>query len=295
MQNQARVFLLNMTLPSSVAPKPLALRDVPPFPPIAARLMRLVAEEEFSYKNVAGLIRSDAAFSVEVLRLANSAVFGFRKEIRDILHALAVLGLDRLRGIVVTLAMRDILLTQRQHEALRICWRHNLACALSAETLAGAFWIEAGFAYTAGLLHSAGMLAMVGAHEQEYAELINGPGHDPEEFLRRERDLLGIDHCEAGRILLQEWNLPPEFAEIASRHHQPPAAGAQDIHAAVYAACQCASMAGFAIGAPPPDWDAAAIIGLLPEQTRERFRVRLDDFPITLATRINSFDCDFMS
>lgn len=285
---------MDTTVHSSVAPRPPALRDVPPFPPVAARLMRLVAEEQFSYKKVADLIRSDAAFSVEVLRLANSAVFGFRKEIRDILHALAVLGLDRLRGIVVTLAMRDILFSQRQHEALRVCWRHNLACALSAETLASAFWIEAGYAYTAGLLHSVGMLAMVGSHEQEYAELINGHCHNPEDFLLRERELMGIDHCEAGRILLEDWNLPSEFAAIASRHHQPPAAGAQDIHAAVYLACQCANMAGFAICASPSDWDATAIIDMLPEKTRSRFRVKLDDFPITLATRINSFDCDFL-
>lgn len=273
------------------------LGGVPPFPPVASRLMRLMGDDlgAISYAAVADLIRTDAAFSAEVLRLANSSVFGPRYQVRDIPHALAVLGMNRLRAVITTLAMREFVLSGRQHRALGHAWRHSFATALACEQLAGAMWLDSGLAYTAGLLHDVGIIAMVVAKGGAYAELVaNAPPHE-EDFLARESELLGFDHCEAGQWLLGLWGLPPEFAQATARHHEKPGADAFDLPALTHLGCHTANMAGFSISSPPPPWRPEEIISQLPSKVQGRYRSKIEDLPLSIATRINSFDCEFMA
>lgn len=288
---------MSVTLEQPPLTRPPALRDVPPFPPVAARLMRLVseAEEDFSYKDVANLIRADAGLSIEVLRLANSPVFGFRYEIKDIPHAIAVLGLNRLRAIVTTLAMKDFVKAGQQHESVRQSWRHNLATALACEVLAGALWVDSGLGYTSGLLHDVGLLAMAATHSDEYWSLINTAQMPLDEFMERERQLMGIDHCAAGDWLLTEWNLPEEFRAVAAEHHTTPNGQTPEIVELSFLGCTTASMAGFSICTAQAFWKPEVILEQLPERTRERFLPKLEELPLTIGTKINSFDCDFLN
>jgi HD-like signal output (HDOD) protein len=273
------------------------LRDVPPFPPVAARLMRLVSDdgENFNYKDVADLIRADAAFAAEVLRLANSPLFSSRHEIRDVSHAIAVMGLSRLRAAVATLAVREFMLSKRQNEAIRAAWRHNLATALACETLAGAFWLDSGFGYTSGLLHDIGLLALVVAHSGTYVELLARPTDNPSEFRTLERELLGIDHCDAGHWLLTEWELPPDFAYVAASHHDTLRSDAPDILRLVQLGCRVASMAGFSPCNVSLEWTPSQVIAELPEQKRDVYSRKLDELPVLIAANVNIFECEFVA
>ena len=287
--------MLNATIGEDVAVRPPALRDLPPFPPVAARLMRLISQEEPSFKELADLIRADAAFSAQILRLANSPVFAFRHEILDIPHAIAVLGLNRLTALVMTIAMKEFIFAAKHNDAIRKCWRHNLACALSSELLAAAFWVDKGLGYTAGLLHDVGMLALAASNPETYATLVNCDGYDIAAFRERERELLGLDHCEAGRWLLEEWDLPKEFRQVAARHHDLPREDDLEITGLVRKGCQLADMTGFAICGEGPSWDPDVPLSWLHEPARLKFSEQLEDLPMTIATKINSFDCDFLT
>ena len=285
---------MSSTVSDNVAAKPRALRDLPPFPPVAARLMRLVSEDEPCYKEIADLIRADAAFSTEILRLANSPVCALRYEIFDVPHAIAVLGLNRLSGLVMTVAMKDLLLLAGHHEALKKCWRHNLACALSTELLAEACWVDKGLGYTAGLLHDIGMLALVACNADDYAELL-GSNDDVAALREREQGLLGLDHCEAGRWLLEDWELPLEFRQVAARHHDPAGEDDLEITDLVRKGCQMAGMAGFTVCGEAPPWEVEVPLEWLREEARDRFREAFEALPLAIADKINSFDCDFSS
>lgn len=273
---------------------PPALKDLPPFPPVAARLMHIVSREEPSFRDLANLIRADVAFSAEVLRLANSSLFSFRYEIVDIPHAIAVLGLNRLIGMVMTVAMRKSLLGSRQSKALTCCWRHSLACALGTELLAEASLVDKGLGYTAGLLHDIGMLALVACNSDAYAELL-GSNDDAAALRQCEQELLDLDHCEAGRWLLEDWELPMEFRQVAARHHDPPREDDLEITDLVRKGCQMAGMAGFTVCGEAPPWDAEAPLEWLREAARDRYREAFEALPLAIAAKINSFDCDFLT
>src|SRR5512142_829425 len=128
-----------MTISGQNAPAVSGIRglsDLPPFPGVAVRLMRLASTEGISLRNIAEMVRAEAAVSADVLRLANSSMFGGRTEVVSILHALAMLGLDRVKAMVTTAALRRYVASVWGYKSFVRCWRHNLACALVAQELA---------------------------------------------------------------------------------------------------------------------------------------------------------------
>ena len=102
---------------------------LPAFSPVALRLMSIIFDEDVSFKDVAALIRMDPSMSGEVLKLANSGFYGRRSTVQSILHAIALVGIRKLTGIVVTAALWKALPRQRS-PFIRDWWRHSLASAL---------------------------------------------------------------------------------------------------------------------------------------------------------------------
>src|SRR5208283_2731208 len=93
---------------SSTAEWSRLLVEIPPFRPVAVRLMKLVEDSTPTLAPIVSLLRSDAALTTEVLQLANSPLFGCRVEIKNILHALSLLGLERIRALIVTTALKSL-------------------------------------------------------------------------------------------------------------------------------------------------------------------------------------------
>lgn len=218
----------------------VALKNLPPFPPVAAKVMALLQEESVSFRVVADTLNTDVALSTEVLRLANSSLLGPRYEVRNIPHAVSVLGMRRLTGLVLTLGMSKFLKRSGFKAILQRCWRHNLACALAAKEFAQAFGSDEDDAYNAGLFHDVGRLAFLVLEP----ELYTGPANTEDDLQELERGRFGVDHCEAGAWLLEQWKLPQTFVDVARYHHAPRAEGGE-LTMLVNAACVIANRLGF--------------------------------------------------
>jgi putative nucleotidyltransferase with HDIG domain len=220
---------------------------------IAVRLMRMVSTDDVVFRRVAELIRVDAAFSAEVLRVANSPLLGCRQEVRGILNALAILGLDRLKGLVMTVALRNFLAAALDVPVLLRCWRHSLACALLCEQVAEACWLDKDQCYTAGLLHDMGRLSLLETYSADYASLLETVDEDQGDaatLMEYEREMFDADHCEIGRWLAEDWGFPVELQDIIGKHHEPPKPGRLDQLTVVYLACTIADMLGFQAAGP---------------------------------------------
>jgi len=145
-------------------------------------------------------------------------------------------------------------------------------------------------AYLAGLLHDIGRLALSVVEPVAYTELIHETDEGPVDVPSRERELFGLDHCEAGRWLAQQWKIPAHFAEVAERHHEPVRPGKIDILATVQLGCQLAGALGFdAVRRPrPPRFEE--ILDQLPRAALQRFDTDQDRLMLKVATKINSID-----
>ena len=279
------------------APKPpteedalRVLRALPPFSAVAVHLLKLVTQEGVPFRTLADALRTDAPLSAATLRIANSALFGPRLPVTGVLHAIAMLGLDRVRSMVTTAALKNFAYSGRGTTALVRCWRHNLACALICEEISRKTKLERDFAYTAGLLHDIGRLAMMRAWLPRYAALLDSANPDAYALLDLEIREFGIRHTRAGSVLLKEWKLPDVFAEIANHHHDPRAPDQADVAALVAFSCSLADAVGFGVTAPPPVKGAASEC-IQHSAFTEIAAGTLDDLGIRLAERINELEC----
>jgi putative nucleotidyltransferase with HDIG domain len=263
------------------------LIDLPPLPAVAMRVLGLVAKESVGLKELSDVLRSDVALSSEILILANSALFSIRSEVCSILHASVLLGLKRVKALALTVAMRAYLTDALKIPALLACWHHSLATALIAEEVADVSLVDKDTAYTAGMMHDIGRLALAILHGAKYAELLRGAPMTPVEALERERERFGLDHCEAGRRLVNTWNLPKEFADFTAHHHQEPN-GKLDEIAVLQLSCRLADALGFRAHEQPTLSTLDEILQKFPERERSRFHPDLSDFTLRIATKINS-------
>ena len=66
---------------SAASKQASVLAQIPAFPPIAIRLLHLLANENVAISEILEPLRADPAFSAEILRRANSALFGFSSQV----------------------------------------------------------------------------------------------------------------------------------------------------------------------------------------------------------------------
>jgi len=270
---------------------PWANLRLPPFPQVAIRVLQLANNENVQLHELSDLISSDAAFASEVLTIANSAMFAPRFPANSILQAIAVLGANHLQGMCLTVGARTYLGKGMSYPAFREIWRHNLACALIAEQVACAGFMDKDIAYTSGVLHDMGRFGLAVIRPQEYARLLGNHLGTAETILQAERDLFGWDHCEVGRKLIVEWKLPCEFETIVAEHHHPRRTdGFWGMGELIKVSCKMADTAGFAAYpgcdvTPFPD-----LLNELPERERNQFPSGLETLASEIGCKIKSLE-----
>src|SRR4051794_239672 len=109
-----------------------SLRRFPPLSPAAAKLFSITLEDS-DLREIAQVIHTDPALTAAVLRLVNSPLFSVRQSITSVLQATALLGLDRLRVLATTAALRMRVTPASASQELKRCWRHSVACAYIAQ------------------------------------------------------------------------------------------------------------------------------------------------------------------
>jgi putative nucleotidyltransferase with HDIG domain len=244
---------------------PWALRLVPPFPAIAQRVLGLVSQEDVSIREVYELVRMDLSFSAELLRFANSALFGSRREVKSLPQAIVVVGLDRIKTMATFVALNRMVRSSVRIGALRKIWIHSLVTALIADEAARLTRVARDTAYTAGLLHNLGTLGLMSAYPDEYSRMLEVSNDFGFDLLSTERDLFEIDHCAAGAYLAQDWDFPDELAAAIATHHDHPVRGEASLDNLVKVSWRLADTLGFAAFSPEKEWVYEELIGFLPE------------------------------
>src|ERR1035441_6477594 len=145
---------------------------LPPFPQVALRVLQLANKENVQLHELSKLISSDPAFASEVLTIANSLLYAPRFPASSILQAIAVLGANNLQGMCLTVGVRAYLGKSLSHPAMRGLWRHNLACALIADQLASVGFLDRDVAFTSGVMHDIGRLALAVVRPREFSLLL---------------------------------------------------------------------------------------------------------------------------
>jgi HD-like signal output (HDOD) protein len=263
---------------------------MPPFPQVALKVLQLANNENVQLSRLGELISSDPAFASEVLTAVNSLLYAPRYPIRSILQAIEVLGASHLQGLCLTVGVRAYLGKSLGHPTMRTLWRHNMACALISQQIASAGTTDRDIAYTAGVLHGIGLLALAVVRPQEYIHLLGTFIGTAESILERERTVFGIDHCDLGRKLVEDWNLPDDFAAAISAPHVRPSNGQWAMPEIVGLSCRMADSAGFSSFSACHAAPFAQLLEELPARERKLFHTDLGTLSFEVSKKIAALE-----
>ncbi|MBP7146464.1 MAG: HDOD domain-containing protein [Acidobacteria bacterium] len=195
--------------------------ELPPMPSVAGQALLLLQDPDTTADQLRAVIECDPALTATVLRLANSALFTLLKPVTTLKQAIILIGFLRLRSLIFTSVasrLRDAIPPEATEQRWLI-WEHAIVTALGARYLVekrGEDWYEE--AFICGLLHDCGRLVLLGQKTDDYVDLmLQSGGALP--LPGPERQRIGIDHQQIGRMLLEQWNLGPLLAETAGAHH----------------------------------------------------------------------------
>lgn len=196
-------------------------------PTIPAAAMAVIQESESpasTASSVANHIAQDHALTARVLRLANSAYYGLSRQVDDLQEAVVVLGMRSIRNLAIVASTYPWMSVALRGYGLgpKMMWTHSFAVGVGAQLLARQSGkADDDVAFTAGLLHNLGKLAMNIWLEKRLSAMLQFAMRENLTFDQVERKLFGYDHAEVGAYLAERWNLPPRLVAAMRYHHQP--------------------------------------------------------------------------
>jgi len=232
------------------------LRSMPPLPDVASRILAIVRNPEYSIDGLVAVVRTDPALTTRILKLCNSSMFGLSQPITSVSDAVAYLGSRNLVKLVLVSCTASYFknLPPNAYADPGLLWQQTLACSTACQTLAERCGHDQpATAFTAGILHNVGRIAMVQVVDAETLATAASMMLDPQASpLEIERKVIGLDHAAASGIVTESWNLPVELRRAARNHHDlSHVATDDDLTALLHVADELVMSMG--IGDPQPE------------------------------------------
>lgn len=253
----------------------LQLKALPPSPRVVLRLQALAASETSSVDDLVDVIRIERALAARIVRIANGPLYHLGTRCDSIEQSVQRLGFREVRRVALLVSGSAALAQPLPAYAIdaQTLWHQSVACAIAAEHLARLTDEDGHLAYTAGLMHSVGMIVL-NQWVQTVAPGTVLPFHgEATEWTQAEHSLLGYDLADAGAALLRHWDFPLSVVEAVHCQYVPQrATTARRLSAVLHAArwlrtTLCSrSLAGRSLASAKP---ALQLLGLSEQQLRD--------------------------
>ena len=199
-------------------------RGLQPIPQIALKVLRIINEGRYEIHDLTEEIRKDQVISARTLKLCNSVMFASRKKIDSLDHALVMLGQKLLLKFVISASLNSFF--KQSGMGYSLCkggiYHHAVGTAVIAEKLAETTrTVEPSLAYTAGLLHDIGKVALDQFINSGFPLFYRQLHEEEKNFSEIEKQVLGTDHTEVGANLALSWSFPESLVETIRHHHNP--------------------------------------------------------------------------
>jgi HD-like signal output (HDOD) protein len=201
------------------------MNTLPSLPQTYVKIMETLRSPDASTKEVGQIIAGDVGMTAKILQIVNSAFFGLRRHVPDPVQAAALLGIDILKALVLSVhifsQLDEATVEGFSLEALRT---HSTVTATLAKRTAAAEDCDArscDHAFMAGLLHDVGKLIIAANVPERYRDVLRLAREEGLASWVAEERLLATTHAEVGAYLLGIWGLPDPIIEAVAFHHHP--------------------------------------------------------------------------
>lgn len=208
---------------------------LPSVPQVVTRVLQIMRSPDFDYEDVVRAVSADTGSVSDLLKLANSPLFGVRNKVGSLRQALTLLGPKRTRSLLLGRYLVSSMNAERiEGIEMDYFWRRSLSSAVLASHLSQEVLPEfREEAFISALLAKMGMVILAKAMPERYGSFVaryapHGGTIDP----KRERAVIGATHGEVSAMVLTHWELPDVIATVANLHQSPPDAGGEAGHLA---------------------------------------------------------------
>ncbi len=200
------------------------IESLPSLPSLYQEIMAEFNREEGSLARVGEIISRDLGMTAKMLQLVNSSFFGLRRHVSSPAEAAAMLGMETIRGLVLTSKVFSQFDTGNSRLDLEDLWAHSTRVATLAREVALAEEADKrtqDHAFMAGMLHDLGKLVLASSFTGEYNGLLQRNGGLEGPLWSLEEQAFGCTHAEVGAYLMGIWGLPCPIIEALAYHHYP--------------------------------------------------------------------------
>ncbi|MCH2143772.1 MAG: HDOD domain-containing protein [Phycisphaerales bacterium] len=201
---------------------------LPSLPTVALEVLELTSRSDVNLREIERAIERDQAISARVLRMVNSSYYGLSTRCGNIHQALAFLGLETVKSLVLGFSLVKTVEAGEEDEVtfdFPDYWRRSFFCASTARAFAEALRnqvrVDPDEAFMAALIQDIGMVALWRVHGDRYLQIVDMAGVDHHGVTVTERRTLEIDHAEVGAEMARRWRFPNSIVSAIASHHHP--------------------------------------------------------------------------
>ncbi|HMS56602.1 MAG TPA: HDOD domain-containing protein [Fimbriimonadaceae bacterium] len=252
-----------------------SIRDLPAMPEIVNEVLAETRRETCTADRIAMLVGADQAISAKVLKVVNSAYYGFSGQISSITQAVLILGVVQVRNLVLSIAASGMFnaRTPTQKAAHVEFWSQSLGAGIAAQSLARMRRETDAFSelcFAGGLLHDIGDIFLQQHFPDAHRECVNWCQSKQKPRIEGDMKFFGADHTAVGAVLARVWQLPPEVEEAILKHEGPTESSSpQTVHYVHYADWLAKKV--LEKSAPDPCGATLEALQLNPEETNNLF------------------------
>lgn len=191
-------------------------------PSIAARLIHMLEDENSSFQEFEEVIKMDPTLVLRVLRLVNSAYYALRTKITSVSEAIAFIGIDNLRNLIVIDALKHLFSktsgtgTFSKNQLWLHCATVSICCQMIAERI---FTQKGENAFLCGILHDIGLIVEDQIAPDLFREFCMTFNPEKQVITEQEYFIMGTDHQMIGALLAEDWRLSEDIRQGIGRHH----------------------------------------------------------------------------
>jgi len=201
------------------------IEELPTLPAVIPKLLSLMDNPKSSAADVTDIISHDPALTAKLLKVANSAYYGFPAKISDLKHAVALLGFNLVKSLAISIGVIKNLPRGKQSAYFSASglWLHSLVVATVMQDMGRRFYSRNDnhdYLFIIGLLHDLGKVVLDQFFPESFNEVLEKANAGEHVKLHQvEREVIGIDHCEVSAMLLTRWKFPPKIVQPIAGHH----------------------------------------------------------------------------
>ncbi len=201
------------------------IEKFPPIPTNLQKLIKLLNDENSNFNKLEKEIAYNQSLSVNLLRLANSAYYGYNQSTASIAEAVKRVGINTVKKI----AHIELIKTKLNKDLnsykinARELWKHSLSTAIIAEYLSSHKYPSfKSKSFITGLVIDIGKICIDNYLSSQNIILFDEKNSINENYiLNLERKIIATDHAEIGGLILKNWNFPEEIVLTIKYHHNP--------------------------------------------------------------------------